>query len=153
MKLRFTNMLRGVLQRNKQLDASFWGGCPLCGGNDGYCSTGRVQWCFCHRHAVRWCRGENLVNSWRTESPAEQQERFARIEAYRLAQPIYAARDESAPSKGVPAHVTSALWTVLEYVWDAKTHSLRCDSHCPATVPEAFRTLKAWLELVDGPPR
>lgn len=133
-----------------QLDPQFWGGCPLCAGNDGYCSTGRVQWCYCHRHAVRWCRGENMVSDWRHESPAQQRERYAKIQDYRLVQPVYCTCDQGVTTDGVPAHITAALWNILAYVWDEEQHESRDGDRCTEPILESFRTVKAWLELVDG---
>jgi hypothetical protein len=42
---------------------SYWGGCPICGGNDG-CMTdsGRNHWYHCRTHRTKWCVGINLFS-------------------------------------------------------------------------------------------
>ena len=63
-------------------EADYWGGCPLCGKNDGYLNLGRSHWFVCHEHRTKWCRGENLFSTWREESPADWDENWRRIGDY-----------------------------------------------------------------------
>jgi len=44
---------------------NYFGGCPHCGGNDGYANVGRSHWFFCKAHKTSWCIGANLFSSWR----------------------------------------------------------------------------------------
>jgi hypothetical protein len=51
---------------------NYFGGCPKCGGNDGFANVGRSHWSFCTKHETKWWFGNNLLGSWRDET-AEQQ--------------------------------------------------------------------------------
>ncbi len=50
----------------------YFGGCPECGGQDGYTNVGRSHWVFCKAHRTMWCIGWNLFSSWQYETEAEQ---------------------------------------------------------------------------------
>ncbi len=55
-----------------------FGGCPGCGGTDGwhadrwhadgYPNDGRDLWFFCDRHKTRWRARSNLFSGWRDEN-------------------------------------------------------------------------------------
>lgn len=51
---------------------TYFGGCPVCGDNDGYVNIGRGHWLVCKEHRTRWFIGSNLFSSWRDETPEEQ---------------------------------------------------------------------------------
>lgn len=44
------------------------GGCPVCGKNDGYLNLGAQHWFICRTHKTKWCIGENLFDSWMTQT-------------------------------------------------------------------------------------
>ena len=50
---------------------SFCGGCPVCGNNDGYINVGAEHWCICREHKIKWLVGENLFDSWMTQTLAQ----------------------------------------------------------------------------------
>ncbi len=50
----------------------YFGGCPECGGQDGYTNVGRSHLVFCIAHRTMWCIGVNLFSSWQHETEAEQ---------------------------------------------------------------------------------
>src|SRR5262249_49511508 len=66
----------------------FGGGCPQCGGNDGYLNIGRDHWFVCHTHRTKWCRGSNLFSSWRGQNPKEWEENDVRVGASRWVEPL-----------------------------------------------------------------
>ncbi|MHC4880390.1 MAG: hypothetical protein ACYTGL_28405 [Planctomycetota bacterium] len=49
----------------------YFGGCPICGKNEGYLNVWREHWFFCQDHKVRWIAGENLFSSWRYEDSGD----------------------------------------------------------------------------------
>jgi hypothetical protein len=51
---------------------NYFGGCPKCGGTDGYANVGRSHWFFCREHQTKWCCGANLFSSWRDQTEEEQ---------------------------------------------------------------------------------
>ena len=60
-------------ERNNMTDyENYFGGCPQCGGNDGFANVGRSHWGFCTKHKTRWCFGSNLLSSWRDETQDQQ---------------------------------------------------------------------------------
>jgi hypothetical protein len=69
-----------------QEEPDYFGGCPLCGGNDGYLNVGAAHWFYCQEHATRWCAGANLFSGWRQESEecwrknAENLARYVEVE-------------------------------------------------------------------------
>ncbi len=50
----------------------YFGGCPECGGQDGYTNVGKAHWAFCIAHRTMWCIGWNLFSSWQYETEDEQ---------------------------------------------------------------------------------
>ena len=59
----------------------YFGGCPYCGGNDGYLNVERGHWFMCDRHKTKWCAGSNLFSGWRDEN-----EEVWRLNRFRLAE-------------------------------------------------------------------
>jgi hypothetical protein len=45
----------------------YFGGCPVCGTNDGHLNVGRDHYVFCAAHKKRSCYGSNLFSGWRDE--------------------------------------------------------------------------------------
>jgi ssDNA-binding Zn-finger/Zn-ribbon topoisomerase 1 len=52
--------------------SNYFGGCPECGGNDGYVNIGRGHWFVCKKHKTHWFIGSNLFSTWKDETPEEQ---------------------------------------------------------------------------------
>jgi hypothetical protein len=45
----------------------YFGGCPVCGKNDGHLNVGRDHYVYCSAHKKRSCYGSNLFSGWRDE--------------------------------------------------------------------------------------
>ncbi|MHC4880391.1 MAG: hypothetical protein ACYTGL_28410 [Planctomycetota bacterium] len=65
-----------------------FGVCPVCGRHDSYRNLHREQWFICHAHQIRWLAGENVLNTWRSESPEDWQQNIADIGSYRIVYPM-----------------------------------------------------------------
>ena len=48
-----------------------FGGCPECGGNDGYVNAEAPHWGVCQAHKLRWYVGFDLFSPRKDESEAE----------------------------------------------------------------------------------
>lgn len=57
-------------QTMKGYATSSFGGCPVCGGEDGYMNVGATHWFYCTAHLTRWSPGDNLFSDWREETKA-----------------------------------------------------------------------------------
>jgi hypothetical protein len=74
----------------------YWGGCPVCGRNDGFMTVswpsdeGRhcEHWIVCHRHRVRWSIGGPLFSTSKTLSLERQQANYRRLVSYRQVEPL-----------------------------------------------------------------
>lgn len=61
-------------------EPDYFGGCPECGGDNGYFNIGRDHYVHCQAHKTVWCIGSNLFSSWREETESDWQnnrEKFA----------------------------------------------------------------------------
>jgi hypothetical protein len=67
----------------------YFGGCPLCGGNDDVYHVGKGHWFVCHAHQTIWVGGINIFSIAKTQTEAEQRELWKQVEHYRDAQPVY----------------------------------------------------------------
>lgn len=56
------------MSKRKFQSENYFGGCPECGGSDGVRNVGRVHWCFCSTHGLKWAIGSNLFSSWHNET-------------------------------------------------------------------------------------
>lgn len=66
-----------------------FGGCPTCGGNDGYLNVGPDHWCVCAAHKMKWPIGSNLFSDWRDESEDDWTGNVVWLDACHTVQPIY----------------------------------------------------------------
>lgn len=66
-----------------------FGGCPICGGTDGYINSGPNHWFVCAEHRVRWYAGFNLFTNWREETAGEQLHQRLTLEGFIEVEPIY----------------------------------------------------------------
>ena len=55
-------------ERERQMWGTRFGGCPQCGGTDGYLNVGPFHWFICDQHRTRWLPAHNLFADWRDES-------------------------------------------------------------------------------------
>lgn len=69
-----------------------FGGCPECGGEDGFLNVGREHWFVCARHRTKWFVGGNLFSGWRDEPEEAWQENASRLSGYREVLPITSRR-------------------------------------------------------------
>lgn len=72
----------------------YFGGCPDCGGSDGYFNSGRDHWFRCDEHKTRWLVGANLFSSWREETEADWQKNRQTYGGYREVAPVMPAPTE-----------------------------------------------------------
>jgi len=68
---------------------NYFGGCPNCGGNDGYVNRGKEHWFFCREHRTRWSAGSSLFSSWQHDTKEERQRQWSEIAEYREVEPIF----------------------------------------------------------------
>ena len=66
-----------------------FGGCPECGGQDGYVNEGPNHWFVCLRHKVRWWLAHGVFNSWRYETEAEWKRNSELLLEYKQVEPIF----------------------------------------------------------------
>ena len=76
-----------------------FGGCPVCGGNDGFLNINRGHWFMCKKHMTKWCAGSNLFRCWRFETEDIWRENFEILSDYREVTPVYPE-----PPKSEKAH-------------------------------------------------
>lgn len=65
------------------------GGCPVCGGNDGFVNVGRAHWFMCDKHKTKWCVGDNWFRCWRFETEEIWRENARLLSAYRTVKPEF----------------------------------------------------------------
>jgi hypothetical protein len=58
---------------------SYFGGCPICGKEDGFLNVGRNHWFYCAEHKTKWIVGFNLFSSWRNQTEDEQRRIYAEV--------------------------------------------------------------------------
>ena len=75
----------------------YFGGCPHCGGNDGFLNVEREHWFMCDRHKTKWRIGENLFSSWRDEGEEVWLRNQYRLLNYMSVSPVYTERDPDMP--------------------------------------------------------
>lgn len=66
----------------------YFGGCSICGKNDGYRNVRREHWFFCRNHQVRWPAGENLFSSWRYEDSDDWKTTLQDIGDFKVVAPM-----------------------------------------------------------------
>ena len=130
----------------------FGGGCPQCGLNHGYLNVGRAHWFVCHTHKTKWCRGDNLMSSWRYESEREWASNHARLKSYSDVEPIYAA-EVPTPRGELPVHLLRALESILEaYMEDEENDYRTClPDQREKHIFRSFATLYGWLNGIRRP--
>lgn len=78
-----------------------FGGCPECGGNDGFINVNRVHYFVCHLHNTQWEVGQNLFSGWREETPEVWERNRQIVDSYTEVEPrrFRSARFETAYRK------------------------------------------------------
>jgi hypothetical protein len=64
------------------------GGCPICGGNDGWLNVNRDEWAVCHGHSTKWLIGSNLFSDWQAETEVDWLRNFYKLATYREVEPL-----------------------------------------------------------------
>ena len=80
------------LDDRRVMTDEYFGGCPLCGSNDGYLNIGREHWFYCDRHKARWLFGSNLFSGWREETEEDWQRNRDRLATFFCVEPLYPER-------------------------------------------------------------
>jgi hypothetical protein len=70
---------------------SYFGGCPKCGGNDGYLNVRSAHFCVCDRHGLWWHIGEDLFGDWKEENEAIWEQNLDKLGCFKQVNPIYSA--------------------------------------------------------------
>ena len=65
------------------------GGCPHCGGNDGWLNVGRDEWAICRGHQVKWLIGSNLFSDWQHETEEDWLRNRYRLEQHMTVEPVF----------------------------------------------------------------
>lgn len=83
-----------------------FGGCPVCGGSDGFLNVGRTHWFVCHKHSTKWCIGSHWFRSSRFDGDVWQ-ENLQLLSKYREVTPVCPE-----PPKSEKAHELSQAKTL-----------------------------------------
>ena len=67
--------------------ALHFGGCPVCGKNDGYLNLRAEHWFICREHKNKWLLGKNLFDSWMTQTIAQHLAAQKLLSGYNEVQP------------------------------------------------------------------
>lgn len=67
---------------------NYFGGCPECGGTNGFVNVGANHWFVCDEHRTKWCCGTNLFSHWREEDEAEWLRNANLLSGYREVMPL-----------------------------------------------------------------
>ena len=67
----------------KRASEHYWGGCPECGGNDGFVNVERTHWFVCDAHKTKWDVGSNLFSCWRRQDEEIWERNFKMLADYR----------------------------------------------------------------------
>jgi hypothetical protein len=132
----------------------YFGGCPECGYHDGYLNVGRVHWFICHEHRTRWCVGDNLFSSWRSETAQQFLENQRRIGGYRIVEPLQPAECAGACAS-LPSEVLGALKQIVEvHQPAAEAAYLRLpDGERAGHMCESLALVYGWLNGIAEPIR
>ena len=91
----------------KRASEHYFGGCPECGGNDGFVNIGKLHYFVCDTHKTKWWVGSNLFSCWRRQDEEIWEQNFAMLAEYReveaLSTWVDPAPGEITPMT-VPAH-------------------------------------------------
>jgi hypothetical protein len=78
---------RGIAMNTTTVE-HYFGGCPECGGNDGYLNIRSTHICVCDAHLTCWQIGANLFSCWHEENEAIWAKNEAKLNAYRVVDPL-----------------------------------------------------------------
>jgi len=79
--------IRNYLYEIGLIQQYYFGAC-YCGKTSGYFNIGRNHWFCCNDCKTRWCIGNNLFSSWRSESEDEWKENIERYKDYKEIEPL-----------------------------------------------------------------
>jgi hypothetical protein len=68
---------------------SYFGGCPKCGGNDGYLNVIDDQYCVCDRYRYRWYVGRCVFDDWREEDEEIWADNLEKLKTYTPVEPVF----------------------------------------------------------------
>lgn len=157
-------MSRNGTERSDVSDAvnfpDAFGGCPVCGGNDGFLNVGRAHWFMCNKHKTKWCVGDNWFRCWRLETEDIWRDNLKLLTDYRevpfvSSERPKAEREEAAiPDEAgivkadVPSNVLAAMKTIVGYLWhDEEKHCRESDAQCRKQhVFNSLIIVRNWLD-------
>lgn len=65
-----------------------FGGCPECGGSDGYLNVRSAHALLCDKHRVYWWIGSSLFSTWQDEDEQIWRANAAQLDRYRQVEPL-----------------------------------------------------------------
>jgi|GEM_PF-3021655 len=74
------------------MDNFLYGGCPICGGNDGHLNVGKTHWFICHEHKTRWWIGCDLIPTWKDETEDDWRRNAELLHNYESVAPRFQKR-------------------------------------------------------------
>ena len=82
------------VEETKPNNPDCFGGCPICGTNNGYLNVGREHWFVCDTHRIRWRWGINLMSTWRFENENDWKTNWEQIGDYEVREPWFPSAKE-----------------------------------------------------------
>ena len=79
---------------------NYFGGCPFCGGTDGFLNRGRHHWFLCAEHRTTWYAGSGLFSDWKDENEKIWRKNSKIIARYTIVEPLPFEPDEDEAGAG-----------------------------------------------------
>jgi hypothetical protein len=107
---------RGRTQKDKKMSeedirakvTNYFGGCPECGGDDGYLNYRRNHYFICKAHKTSWHIGSNLFSDWRYETEDDWKRNAELLDGFREVMPVHAPEEKFSAAPGEWPLVTFA---------------------------------------------
>ena len=138
---------RGVVS-DTVCSPNVFGGCPVCGGNDGFVNVGRMHWFVCDKHRTKWCIGSNWFRCSRFDAEVWQ-ENLRLLSKYREVTPVLVKEPKSDRGKAaLPNDVLTAIESIIEYLWDDEhKHCLEAENESAKRhIFGSLVTIRNWLD-------
>ena len=77
----------------KKYFENYFGGCPECGGTNGYLNIGPDHSFICHDHKTKWWAGNNLMADWEEENGEIWKANRETLKDFREVKPVEVVND------------------------------------------------------------
>ncbi len=101
-----TKMTKKLIRLSTPLTVEWYGGCPHCGGSDGYLNIRNSHWGCCKEHRVKWLMGEDLFSAWQDEDASIWLENSIYLSDFDQAEPL---RDPTSDVAGSRRNIAFSL--------------------------------------------